>query len=247
MQRSEFLGVRLTGEEKIWVEKLKEYLGFDTKTAVLIYALEHMAHEYNLTSKKAGGGERATLQGIISRISELQTQAKEQIKLLEGFKDYEKEVLEKVMGQLREVEEVVDSHQGKRDRLIQILLDIQKKEGWISRETIQWLSGRLQIPKTEIYHIATFYKAFSLVPRGRHEVAVCMGTACHVRKAPLLLERIQERLHVVPGESTSDNKFTLETVNCLGCCALGPVVKIDEDYYSNPADKDLENIFALYD
>ena len=99
---------------------------------------------------------------------------------------------------------------------------------WAFRETaLERISARLQVPMTRILHIATFYRAFSLVPKGRHEIHVCMGTACHVRGAPRVLDTIQDLTGIKPGETDLDLKFSLETVNCLGCCALGPVVEID--------------------
>jgi len=109
------------------------------------------------------------------------------------------------------------------------------------------ISQKLDIPLTQIYHIATFYKAFSLVPKGRHSVVVCMGTACHVRGAPRLLDRITEFLNIRPGATSSDMRFTLNTVNCLGCCALGPVMVVDGEYHSNPSTKEVERIFAACD
>lgn len=96
---------------------------------------------------------------------------------------------------------------------------------------------------TQIYNIATFYKAFSLKPQGRHLVSVCMGTACHVRQSPRLLDRVTETLGIKPGETTGDLQFSLNTVNCLGCCALGPVMMIDDKYYSNPSLDELKEIF----
>lgn len=105
------------------------------------------------------------------------------------------------------------------------------------------VSKRLDVPLSRIYHIGTFYKAFSLVPRGRHTVLVCTGTACHVRGAPTLLDRVKEMLHLNPGQTTNDMKFTLNTVNCLGCCALGPVIVVDGEYHGKPTAADLRRIF----
>ena len=125
-----------------------------------------------------------------------------------------------------------------------MLLDIQRDNRWLPKEALLWLSQKLSIPLSQIYHVATFYKAFSLVPQGRHSVAVCLGTACHVRGAPRLLEKVSDTLRINPGETTSDLRFSLATVNCLGCCALGPVMTLDGEYHSNPSTEQMEKLFT---
>lgn len=134
-----------------------------------------------------------------------------------------------------------------KSALIQMLLDIQRENRWLSREALVGVSEKLDLPLSQIYHVCTFYKAFSLVPQGRHSISVCVGTACHVRGAPRLLDNVTRTLGVKPGETTKDMQFTLNTVNCLGCCALGPVMVIDDEYYGSPwtAGK-VEKIFAEY-
>jgi len=149
--------------------------------------------------------------------------------------------------ELVKVDQTVDRHGGDKNALIQILLDIQQENRWLPKDVLMRISQKLDIPLTQIYHIATFYKAFSLVPKGRHSVVVCMGTACHVRGAPRLLDRITEFLNIKPGATSSDMRFTLNTVNCLGCCALGPVMVVDGEYHSNPSTKEVERIFAACD
>jgi NADH-quinone oxidoreductase subunit E len=125
---------------------------------------------------------------------------------------------------------IIDRYQSEPSALIEILLDIQNENHWLPREALQLVSEKLQVPMSRIQHTATFYKAFSLVPKGRHEINVCMGTACHVRGAPRVLEVVQNITGIQPGETDPDLKFSLETVNCLGCCALGPVMEIDEQH-----------------
>jgi len=127
--------------------------------------------------------------------------------------------------------------------LIQMLLAIQKQNRWLPGDALVWVSQQLGVPLTQIYNIATFYKAFSLKPQGRHEVAACMGTACHVRGAPRLLDKVTEALQIRPGKTSRDLEFSLKTVNCLGCCALGPVLMVDDKYYSNPSAEELKEIF----
>jgi len=144
---------------------------------------------------------------------------------------------------VNEIDELVDKYHSDKSALIQILLEIQQEKRWLPKEALLRLSERLQIPLTQIYHIATFYKAFSLTPRGRHLVTVCMGTACHVRGSPQLLDKIKDILKIEPGETSDDLRFTLDTVNCLGCCALGPVVVVDEEYHGKPSAAELERIF----
>ena len=131
-----------------------------------------------------------------------------------------------------------------KSALIQMLLTLQSENHWLSKDTLMWVSDRLGVPLTQIYHTSTFYKAFSLVPKGRHSVSVCLGTACHVRGAPRLLDKVIETLKVRPGGTTRDMRFTLNTVNCLGCCALGPVMVVDGQYYSKPSTKEIEQVAA---
>jgi NADH-quinone oxidoreductase subunit E len=131
-----------------------------------------------------------------------------------------------------------------KSALIQMLLAIQRENHWLSKDALVWVSKKLGIPLTQIYHLATFYKAFSLKPQGRHSISVCMGTACHVRGAPRLLDKVTETLKIKPGETSRDLQFTLNTVNCLGCCALGPVMMVDGKYHSNPSTDKVKEIFA---
>jgi NADH-quinone oxidoreductase subunit E len=118
------------------------------------------------------------------------------------------------------IDQIIDKHQGEASSLIQVLLEIQSENRWLPKEALERVSEKLQVPLTRIQHIATFYKAFSLVPKGRHEIHICMGTACHVRGAQRVLDTVQDLTGIKPGETDLDLKFSLETVNCLGCCAL---------------------------
>jgi NADH-quinone oxidoreductase subunit E len=140
-----------------------------------------------------------------------------------------------------------ENHNCEPSYLIQVLLDIQEENNWLPREALERVAERLQVPLTRIQHIATFYKAFSLVPKGRHEVHVCMGTACHVRGASRVLQKVQELTGVKPGETDLDMKFSLETVNCLGCCALGPVVEIDGKTHGKLSQAGTAELLKRYD
>ena len=143
----------------------------------------------------------------------------------------------------RAVKKAVGSYKKDKDMLIQILLDLQGMFGWLPQEVLTEISEQLEVPITQVYQIASYYKAFSLMPRGRHIVRVCMGTACQVRGSPQLLTIISAMLDLKPYETSRDMRFTLETVNCLGCCAMGPVVVVDDAYHSKPSTPALKKIF----
>lgn len=128
---------------------------------------------------------------------------------------------------MERINEIVDKYDSQASFLIQIMLDIQNENRWLPRAALEIVGERLGVPLSRMLHIATFYKAFSLSPKGRHQINVCMGTACHIRGAGRVLDTISDLTKIGPGETDLDLKFSLETVNCLGCCALGPVVEID--------------------
>ena len=131
---------------------------------------------------------------------------------------------------LKKVDEIINKYKSEKSSLIGIFQDIQKEYRYLPREAITRVVERLDIPITQAYAVATFYKSFSLIPRGEHEIHVCLGTACHLRGGQRLVENFERALKVQAGGTTADRKFTLETVNCLGCCALGPVMEIDEQH-----------------
>ena len=130
-----------------------------------------------------------------------------------------------------EIDAIIDRYEGRESSILAILQDIQAKEKYLPKETLEHVGERLRIPLNKIYRMATFYRAFSLTPRGLHEIQVCLGTACHVRGAQRIADQINLELGIRPGETTRDQNFTLETVNCLGVCAAGPVVAIDGQYF----------------
>ena len=134
---------------------------------------------------------------------------------------------------IESVEDILSRREGKPSELIEVLQDIQEAEGCLSEDAMSLVSERLGVPLIEVYRVANFYKAFSLSPRGRHLITVCMGTACHVRGALRMLDEVIGQLGVEPGETTEDGVFTVERVNCLGACALGPVVVLDGQYHAH--------------
>ena len=145
------------------------------------------------------------------------------------------------------LDQIIDKHEGEASSLIQVLLEIQSEYHWLPKEALERVSERLQVPFTRVLHVATFYKAFSLVPKGRHEIHVCVGTACHVRGAPRVLDTVQDLTGIKPGETDLDLKFSLETVNCLGCCALGPVMVVDGKTHGRVAPGEAGDVLESYD
>ena len=140
------------------------------------------------------------------------------------------------------IDKIMDKYPSDPSSLIQVLLEIQSENHWLPKEALERVSEKLQVPLNRIQHIATFYKAFSLVPKGRHEIHVCVGTACHVRGSQRVLDRVQDLTGISPGETDLDMKFSLETVNCLGCCALGPVMVVDGEYHGKMAPAKSEDV-----
>lgn len=125
------------------------------------------------------------------------------------------------------VDEIIAKHGSEASSLIQVLLDIQAENHWLPAEALERVSEKLSVPVARIRHIATFYTAFSMVPKGRHQVHLCVGTACHVRGASRIFNTMEDATGIHAGETDLALKFSLETVNCLGCCALGPVMQVD--------------------
>lgn len=147
---------------------------------------------------------------------------------------------------LEKVDEIVDKYSAKKEYLIQILLDVQQEFNWISKEAIVRISESLKIPVSLIYRVVSFYTAMYLNPIGRHLIQICLGTACHVRGGLKIFDEVQRRLNIKVDETTPDMKFTLKRVNCLGCCALGPVIVVDGDYYGKTIPLKVGEILEKY-
>ena len=148
---------------------------------------------------------------------------------------------------MERVDRIVEKHHGEASSLIQVLLEIQSENYWLPKEALERVGEKLWVPMSRIRHIATFYKAFSLVPKGRHEVHVCMGTACHVRGATRILDTVKDLTGIKPGETDVDLNFSLETVNCLGCCALGPVMVVDGKTHGKLSASDAAAVMKRYE
>jgi len=136
----------------------------------------------------------------------------------------EPEDLEKVKG-------VIEEYKGEQGALVPVLLEINAAYNYLPENVLRYISEELDIPLSLIYRVATFYNAFSLKPIGKHKITVCLGTTCHVKGAPRIVDTLERELGIKIGETTEDMNFTLETVNCLGCCGLAAVMTIDEDLY----------------
>ncbi len=144
------------------------------------------------------------------------------------------------------VNSILERYSRDASQLVSILQDIQAEYNWLPKEALEEVSQKLDLPLSRVFSVATFFKAFSLKPRGRHLINVCLGTACHVRGASKVLEQIERSLKISTGETTSDLKFTLEAVNCMGCCALGPVVNIDGEYFGQMSADKVDSILNRY-
>ena len=131
----------------------------------------------------------------------------------------------------KKVKAIVDRYGGNHDSVISILQDVQSEYHYLPEDALRAVASQLDLPLIQVCGVATFFKAFSLKPRGEHIVSVCLGTACHVRGAPAVLDEVERQFGIKAGETTKDMRYSLETVNCLGACALGPIVVVDGKYH----------------
>jgi NADH:ubiquinone oxidoreductase subunit E len=141
---------------------------------------------------------------------------------------------------------IEEKYQNNPESLVMVLQDVSAEYNYLPEEALRYVAEKFSIPLTKVYSVATFYTAFHLEPRGRHIVSQCLGTACHVRGAVRIKDRISNLLSVQAGETTEDMRYTFESVRCLGCCGLGPVVKVDEDVYSNVETDQVQEILEEY-
>jgi len=147
---------------------------------------------------------------------------------------------------IEQVNSILKKHEYRHSEIISIMQDVQGIENYLPEETLRYISEKLELSLTRIFDIVTFYKGFSLVPRGRHMIKVCCGTPCHLAGAMQNLEQIKRTLHVREGETTEDRMFSLETVNCLGTCALAPVIAVGEEYHDEVNPGKVEKILTKY-
>lgn len=145
------------------------------------------------------------------------------------------------------IDQIINEHQGQPRSLIKVLMEIQEENHWLPREVLQKVSEKLGVPFSRVLRIATFYKTFSMTPKGRHEIHVCTGTACQVRGAQHVLDKVQDLTGIKPGETDLDQKFSLETVNCQGCCTCGPLMKVNEQTHSRISPAEVADALKKYD
>ena len=145
-----------------------------------------------------------------------------------------------------QVDSIINNYNSEKSMIIPMLQDIQAQYNYLPQAALEHLSEKLSLPMSHTFHIATFFKAFSLKPRGEHLVKVCLGTACHVQGGVNLLERLERELDIKEGGTTYDMRFSLESVRCVGCCGLAPVVVIDEDFHGKLTQDKLPKILDQY-
>lgn len=145
-----------------------------------------------------------------------------------------------------QLSDILGSYKAEKRFTLAILQDIQNKFNYIPKEAIFYVSEYLGVPVSEIYSMATFYKALSLTPKGRHIIKVCNGTACHIRGSNALIDEVRNLLDIQPGQTTADGLFSLEIVNCLGACALAPVMVIDDEYHGAMTKEKVADLIKTY-
>ena len=145
------------------------------------------------------------------------------------------------------ISSILEKYNRDRGQLVSILQDVQAEYNYLPREALQEVSSGLDVPLSQVFGVATFFRAFSLRPRGSHSVHVCLGTACHVRGAVNILEQMEKDMNVCCGGTTENKKFTLESVNCVGACALGPVVVVDGEYTGQMSINKIKPLLESYD
>jgi len=233
--KSHFVGLRINETHKSVLSKLQEISGM-SKTELLLKGLELLGDYYTL------GFDQPTLSFELKR---LEDEALHYASVLKQIRERGK-AIKLVVQEIRDIDAIVDKFGADKSYLIQILLDVQKKYNWLPRLALMWISERLNVPMSTIMSVATFYKAFSLAPRGRHLIRVCMGTSCKVRGAPIILDNLQRLLDVDLDGTTSDGRFSLKRVNCLACCALGPMMTVDGEYYGGVKLSKVKTILSKY-
>lgn len=145
------------------------------------------------------------------------------------------------------IDKILDEYQGQAGSLIRAMMEIQEENHWLPREVLVKISEKLGVPFSWVLRIASYYKTFSLTPKGRHQLQICTGTACHIRGAQEVLDAVEELTGIKPGETDLDQKFSLETVNCQGCCTCGPLIKVDEQTHSRISPAEIADALKNYD
>lgn len=144
------------------------------------------------------------------------------------------------------VDAIVDKYNKNRGQLVSVLQDVQAEFRYLPKDALLRVSEQMVVPISQVYQVATFFRAFSLKPRGKHLIKCCLGTACHVRGGLRILEKLERSLNITNSGTTKDMKFTLESVNCMGACALGPVIKVDDTYYGQMTTDKVDKVLSNY-
>jgi len=145
------------------------------------------------------------------------------------------------------VEKILDKYRGDPGALIHVLMEIQEANHWLPKEILNEVGLQLGVPLSRVMQIATFYKTFSLTPKGRHEIHVCSGTSCHLRGSTHLVDKVRDLIGIRPGETDSDARFSLENGNCLGCCTLGPEIVIDGNHHARVTPDKADDVLKHYE
>jgi len=172
-------------------------------------------------------------------------QKKERLKGLELKKEHREQAIDD-LNSMAIADEIMARYHYRDSALIAILQDIQKRFNYLPQNLLRYVALRMNVPLTRVYSISTFYKAFSLKPRGKHLINVCLGTACHVRGGMKILERLERELGIKNEETTYDEKFSLKSVRCVGCCGLAPVIVIDNEFHGNLTQEMIPKVLAKY-
>lgn len=233
--KGKFVGVRMTEDQASVLDDIQKSSNL-TKTEILLRGLDFLREFSNLKLNQSPMSED---------LKNLENEAIRYAAELKRVRRKEEAIMDMVK-ELRDIDEIIDQNGCNEGSLIQILLDIQAKYNWLPKHSLLWVSERLNVPMARILQITTFYKAFSLEPRGKHLIRICTGTACHVRNSSKIMERTETLLGIKAGETTSDGLFSLDGVNCLGCCALGPVIVVDGNYHGKLEPSMIENILSTY-
>ena len=143
---------------------------------------------------------------------------------------------------MEKLNKLLEEYEKERGSLIGLLQDIHEEFGYLPEEYLREASKRLDIPLSRFYSLVTFYSTFRLEPIGKHHVCACVGTACHVRGAPLIVDTIERELNIKAGETTADGEYTLDVVNCVGACALGPLVTVDGEFHGKMTQKSIKKL-----
>ncbi len=147
---------------------------------------------------------------------------------------------------MKKLDRILENFNKSRGSLIGLLQDVSESYGYLPEKVLEEISEKLNVPQSHLYSLVTFYTSFRLEPMGKHHCSICVGTACHVRGASGVVEAIERELNIKAGQTTQDGKFTVETVNCLGACALGPLVVIDNDYHGKIDQRKAAKLLTKY-